>query len=338
MIKMMTEGKDSLPEMAHVRLSEGLSVIFDQDTLSSSTSLRSRSRSRSSHGSSHSSGSNRRPRAREIYRGRHRSSSTSSSSSHSSRSRPRSRSHPRCHRTSARCRCGSHHRYGHRHRRSPPRHYRAHSRSYSPSSSPDRSSHRRSYRSHSRPRSQRRTQRYVGRDRCRLSRSPSRTIKIYKSQSRSRSSGRSVSLNLDEKRDLLRTAKANATEILGIGQMELPESVKPIMDEQAMESQSATSEPEAWVRPEPVHEKTPSQSSDMDPDEDVPSQKMSPKRKVITFSIHNSVAKPSVAPPTYAKVTPRMDSIESRKPYGHWVPIRRGRTSLSRKHTLATSR
>ncbi|XP_078145569.1 arginine/serine-rich protein 1 [Centroberyx gerrardi] len=325
MIKMMTKGQDSQSEMAHARLSDGISVIFDQDSPPSSTSpqSRSRSRSRSSRLSSGSSGSSRRPR--EAHRGRHRSSSscssTSSSPSRSSPSRPRSRSHPRCHRPSSRCRCGSHHRYvnGNRRRRSPPRRYRSRSRS---------ASQRRTYR------------RFVGRNRCRVSRSPSRTSKTYRSRSGSRSSGHSaVSLSLDDKRELLRTAKANATKILEVEQLEIPESVKPILQEQPVESKSATPEPEARVRPESVPEKTPSQSSETEPDEDVPSPKMSPKRKIISFSIHNSVAKPTVAAPSSAKVTPRMDSIESRKPYGHWVPIRRtGRTSLSRKHTLTTSR
>ncbi|TMS21594.1 Arginine/serine-rich protein 1 [Larimichthys crocea] len=88
------------------------------------------------------------------------------------------------------------------------------------------------------------------------------------------------------------------------------------------------------VRQDP--EKTPSQSSEVDPD-DVPSPKMSPKRKTISFSINNSVVKPSVAAPSCAKVTPRVDIYDSRKPYGHWVRVKSGQTSKARKHTLATS-
>lgn len=62
--------------------------------------------------------------------------------------------------------------------------------------------------------------------------------------------------------------------------------------------------------------------------------KVSPIRRIIAFSIHNSIAKPTVAPVTSAKVTPRVDGIESRKPYGHWVPIRQG----GRAHKRTTSR
>lgn len=94
----------------------------------------------------------------------------------------------------------------------------------------------------------------------------------------------------------------------------------------------------------------------------MPSPKISSKRKTISFSINvsnlnniypillvlivlilivsmlsfqNSVAKPTVAAPSCAKVTARADNYESRKPYGHWVPVKSGHR---RKHTLAMSR
>jgi hypothetical protein len=71
------------------------------------------------------------------------------------------------------------------------------------------------------------------------------------------------------------------------------------------------------------------QSSD-ESDEDDASPRMSPKRRIISFSIHNSVAKPTVAP-NCPKVTSRMDIVGSRKPYGHWVQVRTtGKISLSR--------
>ncbi|KAM9341074.1 arginine/serine-rich protein 1 [Symphorus nematophorus] len=325
----MAKVKESHSEMAHARQSDGINVIFDQKSPASS---RSRSRSRSSRGN-RSSGSSR-YRGRGSYRGRYRSSSSSSSSSSCSRSSSssRSRSHPRCHRLSSRCRCDSHYRYGRgRSRRSPPRRYRAHSRSYSRSPSTNRYSHRRRSRSRSRSSSRQNRHRW-GASRFRLSRSPSRT---HRRRSRSRSSGRSVSLSVDDKRELLNAAKANAMKILGVDKLDLPESVKPILSEQSVESKQMSPEPETRVRQDP--EKTPSQSSEVEPD-DMPSPKMSPKRKIISFSINNSVVKPTVAAPSCAKVTPRVDIYESRKPYGHWVPVKSGQTSNARKHTLSTLR
>ncbi|KAI3367898.1 hypothetical protein L3Q82_026721 [Scortum barcoo] len=329
----MAMGKDSHSEMAHARQSDGINVIFDQKSPDSS---HSRSPSSSSCDSSRSSDSYR---GRGSHRGRYRassssSSSTSSSSSSRSSSRSRSRSHPRCHRRRSRCRCDNHRTYGYGHgRRSPPRRYRARSRSYSRSPSTDRYSRRRRYRSCSRSRSRSSSHwsRYrsaTSRFRCRFSRSPSRR---YRSRSRSRSSRRSVSLSLDDKRELLKVAKTNAMKILGVGKLELPESVKPILTEQ---SESKCASPERRVRQDP--EKTPSQSNEEESD-DISSPKLSPKRRIISFSINNSVVKPTVAAPSCAKVTPRVDSYESRKPYGHWIPVKSGQTSSSRKHTLATS-
>nr|XP_046269594.1 arginine/serine-rich protein 1 [Scatophagus argus] len=327
----MATVNDPHSEMAHARQSDGISVIFDQQSPASSFS-HSRSRSTSSSDSNGSSVSGRR-RGRASHRGRYTSSSSSTSSSSRSRSssHPRSRSHPRCHRRSSRCRCDNHNRYGRgRYRRSPPRRYRARSRSYSRSPSPDRYSRHRRYRSRSRS-SSRLSRRVASRFvyRSSPSRTPSRT---HRRRSKSRSSGRSVSLSLDDKRGLLKAAAVNAMKILGLEKVELPESLKPILSEQ-MESTRVSPELETRVRQDP--EKTPSQSSVVEVD-DVSSPKMSPKRKMISFSINNSVAKPTVAAPSCAKVTARVDLYENRKPYGHWVPVVTGQTRNTRKHKLST--
>lgn len=108
------------------------------------------------------------------------------------------------------------------------------------------------------------------------------------------------------------------------------------------------------------------QSDESDP-EDTPSPSIATQRKTISFSINvstvltvvglpsrlmpcfdslsslnasflsfqNSVAKPTAAALSSARVTARVDGYESRKPYGHWVPVKSGR---KRKHTLAVSR
>ncbi|XP_029349810.1 arginine/serine-rich protein 1 [Echeneis naucrates] len=323
----MAKGEDSHSEMAFARQSDGINVIFDQRSPASS-----RSRSQSSSGSSHMSdhGYNR---GRSSYRGRYRSSSSSSrSSSSSSRSssHSRSRSHPRCHRRSSRCGCNNHRRYGHsRHRRSPPRHYRAHSRSFSRSSSPDRYSRRTHYRSRSRsPRRWSRPERTESKSRNKHSQS---TVRRSSPQSRSTSSGH---LSLDDKRELLEAAKANAMKILGVEKLELPESVKPILSEESEGSKQSSPEPETRVRHDPA--KTLLQTVETEPD-DISNLKMSPRRRIITFSINNSVAKPTVSAPSCAKVTPRVDNYESRKPYGHWVPVKSRKTSSARKHTLTKS-
>ncbi|XP_042357260.1 arginine/serine-rich protein 1 [Plectropomus leopardus] len=323
----MAKRPDSHSEMAHARQNDGINVIFDQR---SPVSTRSRSRSRSRSGSScesrRSCGSGH-YRGRGVHRARYRSSSSSSSSSSSrSTSRRRSRSHPRCHRPSSRCRCDNHRRYG-RGRKSPPRRYRARSRSYSRTPSPDRSSRSKHYKSRSRSSS--RWSRYR-RSVRRFSRSPSRT---YRSNSRSKPSGHSANFSLDEKREFLKAAIANAATIQGVEKVELPESVKPVLSEQPEESKQVLAE--TWVRQEDP-EKTPSQSSEVEPD-DMSSPRMSPKRKIISFSINNSVVKPTVAAPSGAKVTSRVDSYESRRPYGHWVPVKSGQSSNARKHTRATS-
>jgi len=245
----MAKGEHRKSEMALARQSDGINVIFDKNSPPSSWSR--------SRGSSDSNGSSTSVsyRGRGSYRGRYRSSSSSSaSSSSSSKSSPRarSRSHPRCHRRSSRCRCDNHRSYGHgRYRRSPPQHYRAHSRSYSRSPSPDRYSRRRHYRSRSRSSSGLTRYRRAGSQlRCQISGSPPRSVR---SRSRSGSSEHSVSLSLDDERELLKAAAANAVKILGLEKLELPESMKPILSEQCGESPVS----ETWVRQDP--EKTPSQ-------------------------------------------------------------------------------
>ncbi|XP_023135122.1 arginine/serine-rich protein 1 [Amphiprion ocellaris] len=326
----MAKEAASHSEMAHARQTDGINVIFDKESPCSS---HSRSQSRSSSASSRSSGNSR---GRDTRR-RHNRSSSSSSSSPSSRSR--SRSHPRCHRPSSCCRCDDHRRYGRgRDRCSPPRRYRAYSRSYSRSRSPDSYSSRRRYRFHYRSRSRSRSPSRWSRERRHVrqyrSRFPPSPPKSYRSRSRSRSSGHSASLSLHDKKALLEAAKSNAMKILGVEKLDLPESVKPILSEQSAESERVSPEPETRVRQGP--KKTASQSSDVESD-DMSSPNTSPKRKIISFSINNSVAKPTVVAPSCAKVTPRVDSYESRKPYGHWVPVRSGRTSNTRKHTLTKS-
>uniref|UniRef100_A0A3B3TWW6 Arginine/serine-rich protein 1 n=1 Tax=Poecilia latipinna TaxID=48699 RepID=A0A3B3TWW6_9TELE len=342
---------DSHSDMAQARQSDGINVIFDQKSPGSSHS-RSRSRSVSSSASSRSTGSDY--RGRKSHRGRSRSSSSSSSSScrsgssSSSRSRSRSRSYPRCYRHSSRCRCDNHRSYGgyrrppprryrahsrsfsrsppRRYRgrsrsysRSPPRHYRARSRSYTRSPVSDRySRHRRSYRSRSRSWSPARWSRYrrpASQLRCRFSRSPSMP---YRGRSRSRSSGRSVSLSLRGE-ELLEVAKANAMRMLGVEKLDLPESVKPILSEQPA-ARSSSPEPVTGMRH--GSQKTHLEVSVFAND-----------KKIYFKTIWNKlVAKPTVVAPSPAKVTPRVDSVESRKPYGHWIPISAGQNSSPNKH------
>uniref|UniRef100_A0A1A8QCR3 Arginine/serine-rich protein 1 n=1 Tax=Nothobranchius pienaari TaxID=704102 RepID=A0A1A8QCR3_9TELE len=254
----MAKHVDSNSEMAHARQTDGLNVIFDQKSPGSS---RSRSRSVCSSASSRSTGSSYKgPENRTRYRS---SSCSSSSSSSSSSSRSRSRSYPRCHRRSSRCyrahsrsfsrspprryrahsrsfsrspprRYRAHSRSfsrspprRYRDNRSPPRRYRAYSPSYSRSPSPDRySRHRRYYRSRSRsPLRWDRYRRPASQFRCSFS-PPSRT---YRRRSRSRSTERSVSLSLHDKRALLEAAQTNAMRLFGVEKLDLPESVKPIL-------------------------------------------------------------------------------------------------------------
>lgn len=52
-----------------------------------------------------------------------------------------------------------------------------------------------------------------------------------------------------DKRELLKAAEANATRILGVEKLELPEGVKPILSEQSVESEQVS--PDTWVRQDP---------------------------------------------------------------------------------------
>ncbi|XP_054470003.1 arginine/serine-rich protein 1 [Anoplopoma fimbria] len=302
----MTKGDDSYTEIAHVRQGDVVDVLLDQ---TSSASIRSRSRSRSSGGKNRRSlGSGH--KGRSGHRRRRRSSSSSSNSRSSSQTR--SRSHPRCHRPSSRCRCDNHRR-ARRSRRSPqPRRHRAPSGSPSPSRRRNGSSSRRS------------------RHRTVVSRSSTSPPRTHSSSSRSGSSEPSVNLSFDGKP--IQAAGDNAATILGVEKLELPESVEPIQSEQVSESQQTLRE--RWVRQDP--EKTPSESSDAETD-DIFSRRMSPKRKIISFSINNTVLKPTMTASSGAKVTSRVDSYESRRPYGHWMPVKARHTSSARKHTLAMS-
>ncbi|CAJ1073938.1 arginine/serine-rich protein 1-like%2C partial [Xyrichtys novacula] len=214
--------------MAHTRRTSGVDVVFDKNSLATFHSRSSSNSSCESDRSSDSLGQRRR---------RARSSSFSSSSSTSSRtsSRSRSRSHPRCHRRSSRCRCDSSRRSGlGRYSRSPPRRQRAHSRSHS------RSAHVRPNRDHSK--SSRRW------NRSRYSRPASGFSRTYRS--RSRSPARSVSLSLDDKKELLEAAKVNAMKILGVENLELPESVQPTLSEQSGSEQES---PEPGTRVPQLH-------------------------------------------------------------------------------------
>ncbi|XP_016330112.1 arginine/serine-rich protein 1-like isoform X3 [Sinocyclocheilus anshuiensis] len=309
------------------RLSEGVKLIFDKKAPHGRRSSRSSSSSSSSDSSFSSSKGGRSSH-------RSRSSSSDSGSSSPSHSRSRSRSHPRC---SGRSCC--------RHRRhSPPRRYRARSRSYSPS--PERSSHRRRYhrrsrspspysysrrymRSPSRSRSRSRSpvywrgSRFVGRYRCRFSRSP-RSSRDYRS--RSRSCERStVCLSLEEKKYLLNVAKANAARILGVQNLELPASLKELEEEEEEEKRRSSSDKEERVSADWAPQKIPAQVNVANDDGEAEASPTSPKRKPINFSINNTIiARPSNSPTVHdSKVTSRADSVADRKPYGQWVPISR---------------
>ncbi|XP_030626275.1 arginine/serine-rich protein 1 [Chanos chanos] len=344
---MKTE--DRANQAQHARLSEGMRLIFDQKAPSSRGSSRSRSSSSSSDSSYSSRGSysSRSSRRSSRHRRHRRSPSSSDYSSSSSRSRSRSRSYPRCHRTSDYSRCRHRHspprRYRarsrsyspspdyRRYRRSPPRRYRAHSRSYSPSPSPDRY-YRRSRRSRSRSRSlsRRRVSGFVGRYRCRFSPSPRRSPRSYRSRSRSPERS-TIHLSREEKRELLKIAKENATKILGVQNLELPASLKGVELEEGKPSAVSAER----VRPEAEPQKNQAQDQAAVANDDEDSSKTSPKRKPITFSINNAVAKPSSSPNfhvTEAKVTSRVDNVGSRKPYGQWIPVKNMVSSSSSKN------
>ncbi|XP_075883678.1 arginine/serine-rich protein 1 isoform X5 [Nelusetta ayraudi] len=185
----------------------------------------------------------------------------------------------------------------------------------------------------SRSRSSRRESRHRRAERPterKVSPSPSRTAGSPAQSPQS--SGSPASPSLEDKKELLQADKADAMEMLGSETLNLPESVKPLSPEQPRSTWELVEEPETRVRQGP--KETPSQSDESDP-EDTPSPTIAAQRKTISFSINNSVAKPTAAALSSARVTARVDSYESRKPYGHWVPVKSGR---KRKHTLAVSR
>ncbi|XP_077587091.1 arginine/serine-rich protein 1 [Stigmatopora nigra] len=287
----MTKGEDTHPTMAVSHQKDGQSGSFDQGSPSSYIS-------RNSYESSPAS-------SIESDRDRHRSSSSGGSSS-----RSRSRSHPRCHRHSH---CRGHRRDGHR--RSSSRRHSARSRSHSRSPSMDRYRRRPSSRStYSRPRA-----RFN-----RLQKSPSRSHR-----SPSRLSGSAAGLSLEDKRELLKAAKTNAMKLLGVGKLEIPASVKPILTEQIEEPEWRL----PMVRPRPER-MSPQETSEVE------AMIISPKMtiKTITFSINNCVAKPSIlVPPTQVQVTttipppPQEEIYESSMPYGHWVPVANKQSSRARK-------
>lgn len=230
----MAKGEQSNSPMNQSGQNDCINMIFDKE---SPPSTRSRSRSRSSCESSRSSGSSGSGRYRG--RGKDRGHNSSSPSTSSSSPRPRSRSYPRCNRRSSRCRCENHPRSRRdHHNRSPPRRFRAHSRSYSRSPSVDRYSQRRQNRSSSR--STRRN--------SRPERVPRSSPRTHRNHSRSRSSHISVSLSLDDKREIIKTAETNAMKILGVEKLEVPEIVKPTLLEQFAQSELWSPVPETRLR------------------------------------------------------------------------------------------
>ncbi|XP_028849894.1 arginine/serine-rich protein 1 [Denticeps clupeoides] len=313
---------DNQVKTAH--LTEVMQMIFDQESPSSSSHCRSRSSSRSSYSSSDSCLS--RDLKRSVKRRDQNCSSSSDSSTPSSHSRTRSRSHPRCHR-------GSHRSQSRCNRHSPPRSYRACSRSYTSST---RQYYRR--RNDSPPRRY-----HVRSPSC--STSPSPDHYCYRRghpshsgspsyRSKSRSPQRSVYLSLEEKRKLLKVAEANVVKILGIDRLELPENLKnPYLPEEkkAMATKPVHREKtpslSEWVRPEPVSVPQMSLSKVSDGKiDDSQNSRTSPTRKPITFSLNNVVAKPTSSTSqntAESKVTPRVDIVGSRKPYGQWMPVKR---------------
>ncbi|KAL4624153.1 arginine/serine-rich protein 1 isoform X1 [Arapaima gigas] len=322
---MKLEGKESGVPAQQVAPSDSelcLKVVRSQQTSRSRRRSRSRSRSVSASSvSSSCSSSSRSPQSScsSGSRGHRRQSSRrcgyrrSRSRSWSS-SRSRSRPHPRCHRASSHSRC-SRRRY-----RSPPRRYRAHSRSYSRSPTPrwsrmrcrGRSTSRSWSRSRSRSRSRsigHRLYGFVGR--ARFISSPCR-----RSRSRSRSPiGANIHLSIDDKRELLRIAQANAAKALGVETLELPASVKPILAAPEEPLHSKCMRLDGAVLRNTVQQHKERES------EEGPSPKMSPRNKLITFSIHNSVAKPTAAGASGSPESPA-SSRTAGSPYGQWVPIK----------------
>ncbi|KAJ8385525.1 hypothetical protein AAFF_G00184790 [Aldrovandia affinis] len=294
----------------------------DQECQSRSVSMAPRSSSRSSctSGNSCSSGSTRRV-ARHVARKDRRSSKTRRYSSSSSASHSRSRPRPRCHRvlTNSRCCKGR--------RRSPPRRYRARSRSYSPSYSPARS-HRRSRAARSRS-TDRGLSGLAGKSASRLTGALDQNTRT-RSRSRSRSPDRTkVHLSLQEKRELLLIARANAPKTLVVEEVVLPAGTDTVQEEPTFKER---------VRPHGTALSSVKNYRQTELDEEVPSLKLSPKNK-ITFSIYNSVAKPASGRPLSSpewSASIRADFATGRNPYGHWVPANARSFSRSASKRSAT--
>ncbi|XP_077945953.1 arginine/serine-rich protein 1 isoform X2 [Gasterosteus aculeatus] len=179
---------------------------------------------------------------------------------------------------------------------------------------------------HSRHRRNRSRSSRSGRAVSRFSQSPPRN---HRSSSGSEYSENSVDLSIDDKGNPIMSA--NASIIQEDEKLYSPEIVESIQSAQAVESNQVLRE--TWVRQD--LEKTPSQSDEGELD-DMFSLGMSLKRRTISFSINNAVLKPAAAAAASgAKVTSRMDSYESRKPYGHWMPVKSGHASRARRHTPA---
>uniref|UniRef100_A0A3Q3W3I6 Arginine/serine-rich protein 1 n=1 Tax=Mola mola TaxID=94237 RepID=A0A3Q3W3I6_MOLML len=242
-------------------------------------------------------------------RSRSRSSSNSGRSSVSSRGRgSRRRRHRSSSSTSSSGSRSSHHSRS----RSHPRCYRGSSRCRCENHSRYGRGHYRRYRARSPSHSSSPSpDRHSRRRHCR-SRRLSRT---HRSRSKSRSLGHSFGLSLSDKRELLQAAKANTMKVLGAEKLKLPESVKPILSEMPEASKWESPEPETRVG--------------QDPDQTL--------SQVGVGEMCNNLSYMLVAP-SCAKVTARVDIYESRKPYGHWVPVKSGRTSNTRRHALATLR
>ncbi|XP_016389047.1 arginine/serine-rich protein 1-like, partial [Sinocyclocheilus rhinocerous] len=125
-----------------------------------------------------------------------------------------------------------------------------------------------------------------------------------------------------EKKYLLNVAKANASRILGVQNLELPASLKELEEE---EKRRSSSDKEERVSADRAPQKTPAQVNVVANDDgEAEASPTSPKRKPINFSINNTIARPSNSPTVHdSKVTSRADSVADRKPYGQWVPISR---------------
>ncbi|KAK2853064.1 hypothetical protein Q7C36_008265 [Tachysurus vachellii] len=285
------------------QVSEGMRLIFNQESSLTDRSSRSRSRSSSSSDGSYSSSDKSRSRSvsRRSRRPRHSSRCTSPSSSS-----PCSRSRPRCCRASGRSCCRLRSRS--RSNRPYPRHSsrfgrRRYSRSISRSSSRERY-YRRSRTSRFRSPSYRR-------------RAPSPLRRSY--SPRPNSPERSLHLTQKDKMELLNIARENAAKILGVEAVKLPASVR-CFEEQM--KKTIAPDTEKRVRADPVAVNKPSQDEG-EANENV--SRTSPSRKPITFSISNVVAKPPSSPThhvTESKVTSRADRIGNRMPYGRWIPVK----------------